>query len=167
MNNSNIIQSTNFRIVILSDTHGTIHHQVLNQINETDYVIHSGDILDYQIIDNLEKLSNKVFAVNGNNDQYENLNLTETIKSSIGDIVVTHGHNNYPNYHESLRKEHNNASVIIYGHTHRHIIDTSSKPYVINPGAAGKVRTQGGSSCVVLKNLNNNLSLELLKFEYD
>jgi predicted phosphodiesterase len=41
--------------------------------------------------------------------------------------------------------------VIIYGHTHKQIIDKSSMPWVINPGAAGQTRTNGGPSCLILE----------------
>jgi predicted phosphodiesterase len=42
--------------------------------------------------------------------------------------------------HKSLLQTYPNAKVIIYGHTHKQVIDTESSPWVINPGASGAVR---------------------------
>ena len=88
----------------------------------------------------------------------------EVITTSIGDIVVTHGHKHYPDYHESLRESYPNALVVIYGHTHHHTLDMTKKPYIINPGAAGKTRTQGGASCIIISNSRDGFTLELKKF---
>ena len=40
----------------------------------------------------------------------------------------------------------------------------TEKPYIINPGAAGKTRTQGGASCIILSNSCDGFTLELKKF---
>jgi hypothetical protein len=88
----------------------------------------------------------------------------EEISTPIGDIIVTHGDKHYPDYHHSLREMFPTALMVIYGHTHKHIIDTTKKPYIINPGAAGTTRTNGGASCVLIKNNNNGLSINLRKF---
>lgn len=164
---TNNITSNSFRIIIISDTHGVMHEKIYNLIEASDYVIHAGDILDESILLNIEKMCSKLFAVNGNNDFYPTLNDTEQINTPLGEIVVTHGHKHYPDYHDSLRKTFPDALAIIYGHTHHHIIDTARRPYIINPGAAGNTRTQGGSSCAILNVNNNNLSIQLSKFNYE
>jgi len=40
--------------------------------------------------------------------------------------------------------------VIIYGHTHKQVIDKESTPWVINPGASGEIRNHGGSKCFTM-----------------
>jgi len=40
--------------------------------------------------------------------------------------------------------------VIIYGHTHKQVIDKESTPWVINPGASGETRNHGGSKCFTM-----------------
>ena len=164
MLNHNSIPEKNFRIIIISDTHGYLNTKILNLINENDYVIHAGDIMDKNIINSLEIVSKKTFAVNGNNDNFDFINDIEVIETNLGKIVVTHGHKHTPRYHESLRAEFSDAFLVVYGHTHKHIIDTTIKPYVVNPGASGKVRTQGGASCLLLESNNQNFSIQLKKF---
>ena len=120
--------------------------------------------LVHRILENIKLTSKALYAVNGNNDDYDELNDVEVITTSIGDIVVTHGHKHYPDYHDSLRESYPNALVVIYGHTHHHTLDMTKKPYIINPGAAGKTRTQGGASCIILSNSCDGFTLELKKF---
>ena len=164
MLNHNSILEKNFRIIIISDTHGYLDSKILNLISENDYMIHAGDIMDSNIIDSLKVISKHTFAVNGNNDNFDFINDVEIIESSLGKIVVTHGHKHTPRYHESLRAEFPDAFLVVYGHTHKHIIDTTIKPYIVNPGASGKVRTQGGASCLLLESNNQNFSIQLKKF---
>jgi putative phosphoesterase len=55
--------------------------------------------------------------------------------------MLVHGHQRWSwdeqKWHEKLRKWgiDNNADVVIFGHSHREIIDTSEKPYLVNPGS--------------------------------
>ena len=56
----------------------------------------------------------------------------------------------FDNMRRSLRQEHRDADLIVYGHTHIRCIDESQHPVVINPGAAGAVRVHDGPSCMVL-----------------
>ena len=39
---------------------------------------------------------------------------------------------------------------MVYGHSHRLCIDRSAQPWVANPGAAGRARTFGGPSLLLL-----------------
>ena len=69
-----------------------------------------------------------------------------------GTIAVEHGHRfgfSQPN-HKNLIAAYPEARAIVYGHTHKQLIDQSSTPWVLNPGAAGVVRNQGGPRCLVL-----------------
>ena len=45
---------------------------------------------------------------------------------------------------QALRAAHPQARGIVYGHTHRLLIDRSEEPWVLNPGAAGRIRNGSG-----------------------
>ena len=99
------------------------------------------------------------------NDDYPDLSKIETIHTQFGDIVIEHGDKHAVDYHNSLRASHPDALFIIYGHTHKHICDMKNKPYVLNPGAAGKTRTQGGASCGLINiDTSGNISVEIKKY---
>ena len=154
----------NFRFILLSDTHGYLDPNIYNLVQKSDYVFHAGDIMDINIINNLKLVCKNTFAVNGNNDSYSELADVVTVSTPVGKIMLTHGDKHYPDFHDSLRKSFPDAFLIIYGHTHHHVIDMAEKPYIINPGAAGQTRTHGGASCVIISNSDNGLSIELKKF---
>ncbi|MDP7554038.1 MAG: metallophosphoesterase family protein [Candidatus Thioglobus sp.] len=140
------------KIGILSDTHGTVHPQIVELINDCDIALHAGDIVDIEV---LQKLNPKqeVLAVRGNNDYHiTHLDDVEVLNLPGGKIVIEHGHRHghYEPSHESLRKSYPDAKVIIYGHTHRQVIDKTKTPWVINPGAAGGIRNYDGAKCLML-----------------
>ena len=68
--------------------------------------------------------------------------------------------------HESLRAAHPDAKVIVYGHTHIMTIDDAKSPWVVNPGAAGATRTNGGPSCLILTAVESgDWDVEMIRFE--
>jgi putative phosphoesterase len=137
---------------IISDTHGFIHLDIVNLINQCDIAIHSGDIVDEKTLLQL-KPKQQLIAIQGNNDEHlTQLKKVEKLNISGVNIVVDHGHTHgrkQPS-HDLLRCSYPNAKIIIYGHTHKQIIDKTSIPWIINPGAAGKTRNQGSSKCLIL-----------------
>jgi putative phosphoesterase len=151
------------RVLIVSDTHGRLHPAILKLAERTDHVVHAGDIGGPGILDALAAGERQLTAVRGNNDQasrwpaahksmLESLPLTNSLELPGGELAVEHGDRINPaaRRHEILRQRFPQARMIIYGHSHRLIIDREHTPQVINPGAAGRSRTYGGSSCIML-----------------
>ncbi len=143
-------------VAIISDTHAHLDERIANVIKQCDYAIHAGDICGEEILTAMQPKTGKVYAVAGNNDLFlQGGNIPHTLDIDLpgGKIAVEHGHNHgmHKPSHESLRKAHPDAKVIVYGHTHKMLQDKEALPWVINPGAAGATRTRGGPSCLVLK----------------
>ena len=139
------------KIGILSDTHGYIHPDIVSLFSQCDIVVHAGDIVDEK---NLSLLTPKqsLVAVQGNNDGHlTQLKATESIEFPGGTLVVNHGHTygRKPS-HDLLRETYADAKVVVYGHTHKQVIDQDNHPWIVNPGAAGIVRNQGESKCLVI-----------------
>jgi len=140
------------KIGILSDTHGVVHPKIVDLINKCDIAIHAGDIVDLEVIKKLNPLQ-KVIAVKGNNDSHmECFDEVEILDLPGGKLVVEHGHKHghHEPCHDSLRSTYPDAKIIVYGHTHKQIIDDTQKPWVINPGAAGDVRNYGSAKCFTI-----------------
>jgi putative phosphoesterase len=118
-------------------------------MNNCDQIIHAGDIMQAQT---LEAFSVPLTAVKGNNDAHLNFADVATLEFDSGKIVIEHGHEHgwQTPSHDSLRQAHPDAKIVIYGHTHKQVIDTKSTPWIINPGASGKVRNGGSSKCLIL-----------------
>jgi putative phosphoesterase len=160
---------------ILSDSHGYLDPRIEKTVNQCDYIVHAGDIFNAQIIEQL-KPKEKLVAVAGNNDypaawKEEEVEIvsalphTNRLELPGGLIIVEHGHRlgNKPD-HEQLRLDHTEARLIVYGHTHHRVIDQSAEPWVVNPGASGKVRTHGGPSCLILNASESGWSFETVLF---
>lgn len=152
------------KIGILSDSHGWIHPAIVNLMNSCDYIIHAGDVIDAQTLD---AFTQPLIAVRGNNDEHIPIKELATLSLLGGKIVIQHGHQHgweSPS-HKSLRQSYPDAKVIVYGHTHKQVIDTNTNPWIINPGASGKVRNGGKSRCVVL-NIQNSQNWVFMPYAF-
>ncbi len=165
----------NITVGILSDSHGYLDEGIKEAVNQCDYIVHAGDIFNAHIIEQLQP-KKKLVAVAGNNDYPEAWDAEEVdIVSALPDIralelpggllIVEHGHRlgNKPD-HDQLRWDHAEARLIVYGHTHRRVIDQKTEPWVVNPGASGKVRTHGGPSCLILNASETDWTIETILF---
>lgn len=165
------------RVLLLSDTHGLLHPQILALAARVAHVVHAGDVGNPAILDTLAAAGASVTAVRGNNDvpakwpadTRRRLNrLAEQAELHLpgGTLAVEHGHRANPagRRHELLRAKYPQARLILYGHSHRQLIDDDGPPWVVNPGAAGRSRTFGGSGCVVLTAANSAWRLEAFRF---
>ncbi len=83
-----------------------------------------------------------------------------------GTLVVIHGHRTPARQrHALLRRRFPGARAVIYGHSHRLVVDQDQTPWVLNPGAAGHSRTFGGPSCLVLSAAGTCWALETVRFD--
>ncbi len=167
------------RIAAISDTHGFVDPRIVEVASSCNAVIHAGDIGTASVIRSLEPMDGFIFAVAGNNDvasKWPNadLDILESLPGSYeivlpsGKIAVEHGHKvrDARRYHESLRMKHSDCRAVIYGHTHVRVIDSSTTPWMINPGAAGRIRTRGGPSCCVIEICAEKWTVEEVVFDF-
>lgn len=165
------------RVAIVSDTHGFIDPRIVRLIHDCDYAVHAGDVLSADVLDAMTPRSRTVLAVAGNNDvpakwsrfeadRVEALPQVAQLELPGGLLVVEHGHRHghHAPRHDLLRRAHPHARVIVYGHSHKLVIDQDATPWVLNPGAAGRVRTHGGPSCLVLNVERGHWSVETHRF---
>ena len=81
-------------------------------------------------------------------------------------LAAEHGHRVNPvaQRHALLRTRHAGARAVVYGHSHRLAVDQTKQPWVLNPGAAGRSRTFGGPSCLVLTASIDRWNIEVCRF---
>ena len=151
------------KVLLLGDTHGWVDDSIVELAVGMEMVVHTGDIGSASVLASLKSRCENVLAVAGNNDitekwpadEFRTLSkLPESLQINLpgGVLAIEHGHQIWDttNYHSRLRRKYPDAQAIAYGHTHIRRIDTTIHPWVLNPGAAGRVRTKGGASCLVL-----------------
>ena len=159
-------------IAVISDTHAHLDSRIIKKIAECDIAVHAGDVCGVNILEKMQPKKGIVYAVAGNNDPYchdadEPLPKVLSFKVYEKKITIEHGHEHgqHKPDHDSLRQAHADAEIIIYGHTHKKVIDKSTTPWVLNPGAAGNTRTHGGPSCLVIKcHKNSEWEVEQVRF---
>ncbi len=131
------------RIGVISDTHGMLRPTVMDAFREVDRIIHCGDVGSPHILDQLE-LSAPVSAAYGNTDGYDvRARSTRVVRlESNGRIIIAlHGDQFGMPTPRVLIDEFPDAGIILYGHTHKPLIEQAGRTVtVMNPGAAGAVR---------------------------
>ena len=149
------------QVGVVSDTHGYIDPDIHDRLAGCDLILHAGDIGSSRVLHQLREICENVIAVQGNNDCTEKWAAREhqelmrigklaEIKLPGGSVVLMHGdaYGMPGRRHAEMRQHFADSAAIVYGHSHMLVCDQEKKPWVLNPGAAGKARTGGGASCL-------------------
>ena len=131
------------RIGVIADTHGLLRPEVFGLFEAVDHILHGGDVGGPRILADLEALA-PVTAVYGNTDGPELraiLPRVASLRLDGFDIVVTHGDQFGSPTPASLHHAFPEAEIIVYGHTHRPLLELVDRTVtVMNPGGAGPRR---------------------------
>ena len=150
------------RVALVSDTHGVLDPRIAEAVRGCDFAVHAGDIGNAAVLQALAPRLGLV-AVTGNNDVAGKWPALEHavlaglpgeagLELPGGRLAVIHGDRVNPagQRHARLRRRYAEARLVVYGHSHRLVCDQAELPWIVNPGAAGRSRTFGGPSMVVL-----------------
>jgi putative phosphoesterase len=127
-------------IGLISDTHSLVRPEVFDALNGVELILHAGDVGGRGVLDELRAIA-PVRAVYGNTDMAGDPFLEESIDLDADglSIHVSHGHEvGAPTPARLLARY--TADVIVYGHTHKPLIEQAGQRLVVNPGAAGPRR---------------------------
>jgi putative phosphoesterase len=161
---------------LLADTHGYLDPRIAAEVRNCDLAVHAGDIGGEAVYEALEPRSGIVVAVLGNNDTpgpWRDWEQSAARPGKIaivdlpgGALVVVHGDRHVParRRHALLRRHFATARAVVYGHSHHLVCDTDVLPWILNPGAAGRVRTYGGPSCLILTTTREEWRVETRRF---
>jgi hypothetical protein len=131
------------RVGVIADTHGLLRPAVLDVFSQVDHILHAGDVGRDDLLIELGALA-PVTAVFGNTDGFEIRRRCAQVAHVELDglaITVTHGDQFGSPTPATLRKAFPDADVIVYGHTHRPLLELVDRTVTImNPGAAGPRR---------------------------
>jgi len=131
------------RLGVIADTHGLLRPMVFEVFREVDYILHGGDVGRPEILSDLEAIA-PITAVYGNTDGADlrtQLPAVARVRLDGFEIVVTHGDQFGSPTPERLVAEYPDAEILVYGHTHRPLLELVDRTVtVINPGAAGPAR---------------------------
>ena len=124
---------------LIADTHGLVRPEAIAALSGVDLILHGGDVGGPGVIARLAQIA-PVQAVIGNTDSPDD-GLPAAIDCTLEGIRihVSHGHELGSPTPERLVAQYS-AEVIVYGHTHRCLLQEIATTIVVNPGAAGPRR---------------------------
>lgn len=148
------------KIMIVSDTHK--HHKnlqlALDRMGKIDLMIHLGDAEGYE--DYIQEMAGcPLEIISGNNDFFSNLEKEKEIRIGKYKVLITHGHYYYVSAGiEALRKEAygRGMDIVMFGHTHRPLIEYDKDIMVINPGSISYPRQAGRKPSFVMMEIDRN-----------
>ena len=127
-------------IGLVSDTHGLVRPDLFGALNGVALILHAGDVGGQGVLDELRVIA-PVHAVYGNSDTPFEPNLQARVSLDVEGVSVhvSHGHEvGSPTPAKLLARY--KADVLIFGHTHRPLVERCGARLVVNPGAAGPRR---------------------------
>ncbi|RLK50558.1 hypothetical protein DFR31_0463 [Alkalispirillum mobile] len=170
-------QARTLRVAIVADTHGFLDPRIGDEIAECDLAVHAGDIGGAAVLLAMQP-KEELVAVKGNGDVPETwpsheVHMLDTLPEEVvldlpgGQLAVVHGERaGRPEArHRNLRRDYPDVQAIVYGHSHELVIDDAETPWVLNPGAAGRIRTKAGPSCLILECGEAGWKVEPLQLE--
>lgn len=148
-------------IGLISDTHSLIRAEALAALHGVEIILHAGDVGSHAVLRELRAMA-PVHAVMGNTDGPE-LDLPRRVDLTLGGVkvLVTHGHELGSPTPDALAQTYR-ADLIVYGHTHKPLIETRRRTLVVNPGAAGPRRFDLKPSVGLVRIENGIASAEIL-----
>ena len=128
-------------IGLVSDTHNLVRPEIFAALAGVELILHAGDVGGHSVIDELSAIA-PVRAVYGNTDVPGQPGLQPHLALKIEglSIHVSHGHEvgGSPTAEKLLSRY--TADIIVFGHTHKPLVERAGSRLVVNPGAAGPRR---------------------------
>jgi len=148
------------RILIVSDTHRRNNNlvKVLGSIGRIDLLIHLGDAEGSE--DYIEAVAGcPVEILAGNSDFFTGLDREKMIQIGKYKVFLTHGQNYNVSFSSSDLQEEarsRGADIVMFGHTHRPMIESDGCLTVLNPGSLSYPRQEGRRPSYILMDIDEN-----------
>ena len=148
------------KVLIVSDTHKRNENylRVIEKEAPLDMVIHCGDAEGSELLIS-EGAGCRVEIVLGNNDFFSELPKELELEIGKYKVLVTHGHNYCVSIdNEEIKQEAKSRekNIIMYGHTHRPLIELEGDIIAINPGSLSYPRQDGKKPSYVIMTLDED-----------
>jgi len=151
-----------YLVGVISDTHGYLPQSALKVFQDTDLIIHAGDIGKQGLLESLGKIAPTI-GVRGNMDRgpwARHLPLQEAVKVSKVMLRVIHDV-----YKIELSPHSNTYQIVISGHTHRPLVERQPEVLFLNPGSAVQPRYGYPASVALLQIKGNSAETRLIELK--
>lgn len=130
------------KVGIISDTHGLLRPQVFPVFAGVEHILHAGDVGPADLLAELEAIA-PVTVVWGNTDGWEvRGRVPEVARVELGgvSVVVLHGMQLGSPTAAKAAAAYPEAELVVFGHSHRPVIERVGGVLAVNPGSAGPRR---------------------------
>lgn len=122
------------RIAVISDTHGLLRPEVVEQLKSCEAILHAGDFGKPDLLSRLKEIC-PVYAVRGNVDRDWAGDLPEDLEITLFGFRFYIIHDR-----KQIRKDLSDMDAVIFGHSHQYEEKREGRTLYINPGSCGAKR---------------------------
>ena len=131
-------------IGVISDTHGQFDPKIPAIFKSVSHILHAGDIGDLRVLQQLKRIAS-VSAVSGNVDEGNvppGVDEEKTLELCGLRIFMIHILGNPQRLSRALQQriEQVQPDVVVFGHSHKPLLERHGKVLYFNPGSAGPKR---------------------------
>ncbi len=151
-----------YKIGIISDTHGLVRKSVVKSFKDVDLIVHAGDVGKPEVLETLQAIS-KVHPVRGNVDGgkwTDNLPFTDVVQVGQVYFYVLHDLNSL-----DLDPAAAGFNAVISGHSHIPKIEEKNGVIFLNPGSAGPRRFKYPISIAFLYIKGTAIEVEIVELK--
>lgn len=148
------------KVLIVSDTHrqhGNLE-QAIKQVGTIDLMLHLGDVEGGEYY--IEQIAGcPVEFVSGNNDFFSDLEKEKEITIGRYKVLLTHGHYYYVSLGTENILEEGRArgmDIVMFGHTHKPLIEVYDDITLINPGSISYPRQEGKKPTYIIMEIGED-----------
>jgi putative phosphoesterase len=130
-------------IAVIADTHlpsgkRRIPHRCMDIMSTADLIVHAGDIVTGEVLEELEALGPPVEAIHGNMDSAalrKRLPAQKTIEIEGASLGLVHDGGPAAGRLERLRRRFSGAGAVVFGHSHMPLHESKDDFQIFNPGS--------------------------------
>ena len=149
------------RLAILSDTHGLLRPEVLEQLKTADAILHGGDINKQSIVDQLRQYA-PLYVVRGNNDKEWAESIPHDLTVTLGGVTFCMVHNK-----KDIPADLSEADVVVFGHSHKYSEERRGGMLWLNPGSCGPRRFHQEITMVRAEITRRNIRVEKILIPHE
>jgi putative phosphoesterase len=149
-------------IGLISDTHGQFRDGIREALRDVSLILHAGDVGGSHVLRDLRDVA-PVQAVYGNVDDRHDPALASSIELTLHGVSIhmSHGHELGSPTPQGMLHAYP-ADIVVFGHTHRAVIERLDRRLAVNPGAAGPQRFKLKPSVARLTIAENGPDVEII-----
>ena len=161
------------QLAIISDTHmpkgaRALPAACVERLRAADAILHAGDVVAVEVLEQLESLGPPVHAVHGNIDEpalLMRLPAVRVVEADGARIVMTHDGGPAAGRLGRLRRRFPGADAVVFGHSHLPLHEAGDRFQIFNPGSPTDRRRAPGHTMGIATAGDGRLRFELIALD--